>query len=153
MTTQITHADGYLNGRHVVLLVCKYLMLFCHETKVWHNTKWHPPLLSLSLIGQLPDILASDWLTAGPWSQLWIWTWHDNDIVLAPQATCLYSVFTKNLLLFCFVFCFGSCQFQWLFIQKVFLSKANSIYFVKKDWFHQKLSTVTHDPLGQLKSY
>ena len=34
MTTQITHADGYLNGRHVVLLVCKYLMLFCHETRV-----------------------------------------------------------------------------------------------------------------------
>ena len=65
MTLHITHADGYLNDCHVVLLVCKYLMLFCHETTSdiiqSDIPRCYPWLVSDWSVDR---ILAPDWLTA-----------------------------------------------------------------------------------------
>ena len=65
MTLHITHADGYLNDCHVVLLVCKYLMLFCHETTddiiQSDIPRCYPRLVSDWSVVRM---LASDWLTA-----------------------------------------------------------------------------------------
>ena len=123
----ITHAGGYLNDCHVVLLVCKYLMLFCHETTDWHVIQSGIPRCypsGLSLIGRLLGILASDWMTIVNLVSIenmnLTWQWH---CTCAPgHLFVYYCISNKNLLLFFILhFVLELVNFSFLMSKKFYL--------------------------------
>ena len=128
--TVITRADGYLNSHHIVLLVCKYLMLFCHETRVWHNTKWQPLSSLIPATARLWLVTCGEyclligWQLA-TWSQLWMWTWHDNYIVRSSLGHMLH-----NFLLFFILF--WQLSSSVIYAIQFFLSETKLIYFQQK---------------------
>ena len=125
MTLHITHAGGYLNDCHVVLLVCKYLMLFCHETTDWHNTKWHPPLLSLACLWLVS--YWEYWLLIG-WKLTKCLNWeYELDMTMTlywPPGHMIvyYCISNKNLLLFSILhFVLELVNFSFLMSKKFYL--------------------------------
>ena len=143
MTLHITHAGGYLNDCHVVLLVCKYLMLFCHETTDWHVIQSGIPRCypsGLSLIGRLLGILASDWMTIVNLVSIenmnLTWQWH---CTCAPgHLFVYYCISNKNLLLFSILhFVLELVNFSFLMSKK--------FYFIACEWTQSIFESIRID--------